>query len=92
MDKQQRMTKVIEEGSWSHHTYSQEEKEAFCSYVNFYLQDDPDLKSLLPIDPLSESFFDAVTSGILLCKMINKASPGIILEKAINKKLPLNIY
>jgi hypothetical protein len=44
MDKQQRMTKVIEEGSWSHHTYSHEEKEAFCSYVNFYLQDDPDLK------------------------------------------------
>jgi len=60
--------------------------------MNFYLKDDPDLKDVLPIDPKTETLFEAVGSGILLCKMINKACPGTILEKAINKKKPLNIY
>ena len=80
------MTKVIEAGSWSHHTYSHEEKEAFCNYVNYYLKDSEDLKSILPIDPSSENLFENVGNGILLCKMINHAVPGTILEKSINKK------
>lgn len=60
--------------------------------MNFYLKDDADLKDVLPIQPSSEAIFDVVGNGILLCKMINKACPGTILEKAINKKKPLNIY
>jgi hypothetical protein len=51
------LTKVQEEGSWSHHSYSFEEKEAFCNYVNFYLHDDKDLKNILPIDPKTENLF-----------------------------------
>ena len=90
-----KLTTIVDKNtvsSWSHHSYSHEEKEAFCLFINFYLKDDADLKDLLPIDPTGENLFEAISSGILLCKMINKAQPGTILEKAINKKLPLNIY
>jgi len=60
--------------------------------VNYFLKDEPDLKSILPIEPHSELLFDAVGNGILLCKMINHAVPGTILDKSINKKENMNIY
>ena len=71
--------------SWSTHTYSLEEREAFADWINTRLKDDPDCKNLLPITVDDESLFEKVSDGILLCKLINLSQPETIDERAINK-------
>ena len=44
------------------------------------------------MNPDDESLFDAISSGVLLCKMINKAIPDSLDERALNKKKSLNIF
>ncbi|CAH8381648.1 unnamed protein product [Eruca vesicaria subsp. sativa] len=73
-----------------HHAINESEKSSYVSHVNSYLRDDPFLKSYLPIDPATNSFFDLVKDGVLLCKLINLAVPGTIDERAINTKKILN--
>ncbi|KAM6127578.1 plastin-1 [Phoenicopterus ruber ruber] len=68
------------------HSYSEEEKVAFVNWINKALQDDPDCKHLLPMNPSDASLFKALADGILLCKMINFSQPDTIDERAINKK------
>ncbi|XP_068001320.1 plastin-1 isoform X2 [Melanerpes formicivorus] len=68
------------------HSYSEEEKVAFVNWINKALQDDPDCKHLLPMNPSDASLFKSLADGILLCKMINFSQPNTIDERAINKK------
>ncbi|NWX82053.1 PLSI protein, partial [Nothoprocta pentlandii] len=68
------------------HSYSEEEKVAFVNWINKALQDDPDCKHILPMDPSDGSLFKSLADGILLCKMINFSQPDTIDERAINKK------
>ncbi|XP_019359107.1 PREDICTED: plastin-1 [Gavialis gangeticus] len=68
------------------HSYSEEEKVAFVNWINKALQDDPDCKHLLPMNPSNESLFKSLADGILLCKMINLSQPDTIDERVINKK------
>ncbi|XP_026710999.1 plastin-1 isoform X3 [Athene cunicularia] len=68
------------------HSYSEEEKVAFVNWINKALQDDPDCKHLLPMNPSDASLFKSLADGILLCKMINFSQPDTIDERAINKK------
>lgn len=68
------------------HSHSDEEKVAFADWINYVLADDPDLKSILPINDKNDSLFEASKNGILLCKLINDAVPETIDERAINKK------
>ncbi|KAM6304802.1 plastin-1 [Aegotheles albertisi] len=68
------------------HSYSEEEKVAFVNWINKALQDDPDCKHLLPMNPSDASLFKTLADGILLCKMINFSQPDTIDERAINKK------
>ncbi|XP_064313749.1 plastin-1 [Phalacrocorax carbo] len=68
------------------HSYSEEEKVAFVNWINKALQDDPDCKHLLPMNPADASLFKSLADGILLCKMINFSQPDTIDERAINKK------
>ncbi|XP_015268956.1 PREDICTED: plastin-1 [Gekko japonicus] len=68
------------------HSYSEEEKVAFVNWINKALQDDPDCKHLLPMDPTDDSLFKSLADGILLCKMINLSQPDTIDERVINKK------
>ncbi|XP_009687268.1 plastin-1 [Struthio camelus] len=68
------------------HSYSEEEKVAFVNWINKALQDDPDCKHLLPMDPSDASLFKSLADGIILCKMINFSQPDTIDERAINKK------
>lgn len=68
------------------HSYSEEEKVAFVNWINKALQDDPDCKHLLPMNPSDASLFKCLADGILLCKMINFSQPDTIDERAINKK------
>ncbi|KRX08464.1 Calponin homology domain [Pseudocohnilembus persalinus] len=79
------------EGVQATHSYSQDELDAFCEHVNFYLEDDEHCKDYVPITDHSK-LFELVGDGILLCKLINKAQPGLIDTRAINLKKPLNIF
>lgn len=74
------------------HSFSDEEKEGFCEYINGSLSADPDLKGVLPINATSMDLFNACKDGILLCKLINFAVPGTIDERAINKGNKLNAF
>ncbi|CAB1352713.1 unnamed protein product [Coregonus sp. 'balchen'] len=49
------------------------------------LENDPDCKHALPMDPNSDSLFKALGDGIVLCKMINLSVPDTIDERTINK-------
>ncbi|KAK2495973.1 hypothetical protein MC885_011796, partial [Smutsia gigantea] len=68
------------------HSYSEEEKVAFVNWINKALEDDPDCKHLIPMNPSDGSLFKSLADGILLCKMINLSEPDTIDERAINKK------
>ncbi|XP_056395046.1 plastin-3 [Hyla sarda] len=68
------------------HSYSEEEKYAFVNWINKALENDPDCKHVLPMNPNTNDLFRAVADGIVLSKMINLSVPDTIDERAINKK------
>nr|BAE26890.1 unnamed protein product [Mus musculus] len=68
------------------HSYSEEEKYAFVNWINKALENDPDCRHVIPMNPNTDDLFKAVGDGIVLCKMINLSVPGTIDERAINKK------
>ncbi|XP_006731836.1 plastin-1 [Leptonychotes weddellii] len=49
------------------HSYAEEEKVAFVNWINKALEDDPDCKHLLPMNPNDGSLFKSLADGILLC-------------------------
>ncbi|VVA90804.1 unnamed protein product [Arabis nemorensis] len=74
-----------------HHAINESEKAFYVSHINNYLrEEDPLLKSYIPINPAMDALFDLVKDGVLLCKLINVAVPGTIDERAINTKKDLN--
>ncbi|XP_051791401.1 plastin-3 isoform X5 [Erpetoichthys calabaricus] len=68
------------------HSFSEEERYAFVNWINKALENDPDCKHVIPMNPNTDSLFKAVGDGIVLCKMINLSVPDTIDERAINKK------
>lgn len=48
------------------HSFAEEEKLAFVDWINFQLENDPDLKSLLPISEDGDALFEAVKDGLIL--------------------------
>ncbi|XP_073399565.1 plastin-3-like [Dendrobates tinctorius] len=64
----------------------EEEKYAFVNWINKALENDPDCKHVLPMNPNTNDLFRALADGIVLCKMINLSVPDTIDERAINKK------
>ncbi|OVA06582.1 Calponin homology domain [Macleaya cordata] len=72
------------------HTISETEKSCYVAHINSYLGEDSFLQKYLPLDPATNSLFDLVKDGVLLCKLINVAVPGTIDERAINTKSVLN--
>ncbi|XP_076774994.1 LOW QUALITY PROTEIN: plastin-3 [Arvicanthis niloticus] len=68
------------------HSYSEEEKYAFVNWINKALENDPDCRHAIPMNPNTDDLFKAVGDGIVLCKMINLSVPDTIDERAINKK------
>lgn len=73
-------------GAVGHHSYSQEEKEAFANHLNATLGHDEYLKEkgVLPIDPSSDALFRVIKDGIVMAKMINKAQAETIDERSLN--------
>ena len=76
----------------SKHTYAVEERECFSRVINLSLEKDEECKGLIPIDVDSDDLFKAVNNGILLCKLVNIATPGTVDERVINIKKNLNIF
>uniref|UniRef100_A0A286XFV9 Plastin-3 n=1 Tax=Cavia porcellus TaxID=10141 RepID=A0A286XFV9_CAVPO len=68
------------------HSYSEEEKYAFVNWINKALENDPDCRHVIPMNPNTDDLFKAVGDGIVLCKMVNLSVPDTIDERAINKK------
>lgn len=78
------MSEASSEGTT--HSVRQEEQAAFSNWINIKLENDPDLKHILPLDPNGDNLYEAIKDGILLCKIINFSCPDTIDERAINKK------
>ncbi|XP_077402601.1 plastin-3 isoform X2 [Vanacampus margaritifer] len=78
------MSELSSEGT--QHSFSKEERFAFAKWINSALENDPDCRHVLPMEPDTDSLFKTVGDGILLCKMINKSVPDTIDERTINKK------
>uniref|UniRef100_A0A672KU25 Plastin-3 n=1 Tax=Sinocyclocheilus grahami TaxID=75366 RepID=A0A672KU25_SINGR len=68
------------------HSFSEEERFAFVNWINTALEQDPDCKHVLPMNPNKDDLFKAVGDGVVLCKMINLSVPDTIDERTINKK------
>ena len=46
--------------------------------MNINLNGDPELEGVLPINPDDDSIYEAVSDGVLLCKLINNAVAAYI--------------
>ena len=82
----------VMKGEVGYHTYSDDEKAVFANIISNSLKGDPDIASLLPINPSNNELFSKCHTGVLLCKLINAAAPGTIFEKAINMRANINIF
>ncbi|CAE7935950.1 fimA, partial [Symbiodinium sp. KB8] len=73
-------------GAIGKHSYAVEEKDAYVEHINNTLKDDKYLTSngYLPIPHDDTSLFNAVSDGILLSQLINKAKKDTIDERAVN--------
>jgi len=81
---------VVKSETGATHSYSKEETSAFSDHINRLLANDEAVSSLLPLE--GEGIFRAVNDGILLSKLINKAVPDTVDERALNAGHDLNIY
>ena len=80
----------VQGASGGKHSFSEDEKQAFTEHLNNCLAGDPDLP-MLPLDPASMGLFSAMSTGILLCKLVNCAVPDTIDVRALNTKIR-NVY
>lgn len=48
------------------HTISDSEKKAYVDHINMYLEKDPVIQRVLPIDASTNQLFDIIKDGILL--------------------------
>jgi hypothetical protein len=64
------------------------EYQAFSTYINQKLGADPDVKRLLPLDPMTNDLLFNVSDGIILSKLGNMLFPDLI---DINQVLSLSI-
>lgn len=83
--------KVMDSSGDGFHSYDSGELKAFIEFINDSLKDDSDVKPQLPITD-HKTLVEASKDGVMLCKLINVVSHGVIDERAINKQQPLNIY
>lgn len=75
------------------HSVSEEEREAFASYINSVLSSDAFLNQRLPLDPTSPTeLFDKCSDGIIFAKLINLVEPDAIDERALNMKTKISKF
>ena len=74
--------------------YNVNEKECYCKMINKLLENDNELKNILPIEPESTEIFKKIKDGIILTKLVNLIYPDTIDERVIikdDKKSNLNL-
>ncbi|KAJ3026265.1 UNVERIFIED_CONTAM: hypothetical protein HDU68_005931 [Siphonaria sp. JEL0065] len=75
------------------HFTSETEIAAYVNWINTQLANDPDLIAQLPISLTKEnSLFEALSDGVILCKLVNNSVPGTIPEKQITKNAKTVIH
>ena len=90
-EKAKKIVKVEGAVEGVQHSFSEEEKAAFADWINFQLEEDEELKAVLPIAEEGNELFEKVKDGIMVCKLINTSVPNTVDERAINKT-KLNVY
>lgn len=60
--------------------------------INEYLNSDPDVKDIIPINVENDDLFHSMEDGIILCKLINLAVENTIDFRAVNMKKNMNVY
>lgn len=76
----------------AHHMVLFEEQKAFSDWINSNLSSSPDVGHLLPLQSDGSDLYTKIDDGIILCKMINLASPETIDDRAINKGKNISIF
>ncbi len=76
----------------SHHSYADEEKQAFALHINLCLGNVAMLARVLPLDVESDDLFTHVNDGLLLAHLINTAIPDTVDIRSMNTKANLNVY
>nr|CAX82387.1 Lymphocyte cytosolic protein 1 [Schistosoma japonicum] len=77
------------------HSVSKAEERGFTLWINKRLGHDTELQNeILPIDPsIDGQLYQRCKNGILLCKLVNVASPDTIDERSINRGAALkNVF
>ncbi|CAD5120679.1 DgyrCDS9242 [Dimorphilus gyrociliatus] len=74
------------------HTVKIEEQMAFSKWINSNLASDGDCRNILPLNAEGNDLYHKCSDGILLCKLINKAQPGTIDERVMNKGAKLSLF
>jgi len=69
------------------HSFATEECAALVDFINSKLAHDAALSYLLPMRELTE-LFSACADGVLLCRLVNVASPETVDERVINLRPP----
>ena len=59
--------------------YSVEERYAYANFINYIFKDDKN-NGLTPINAKDNSLFNALSNGILLCKLLNKIDSTLVPE------------
>jgi len=73
------------------HSVRVEEQLAFSDWINTNLGEDADLQHILPLADSGLSLYEAVTDGILLCKIVNHSCPDTVDERVMDMK-PNSVY
>ncbi|KAJ5068560.1 hypothetical protein M0811_02502 [Anaeramoeba ignava] len=82
--KQAAVIKIRGSTDGTEHSFADDEKVSFVSFINMALKNDKHVGSRLPINPDDMSIFEALKDGLILCKMINDAVPKTIDERVLN--------
>jgi hypothetical protein len=90
--KHSALIKVAGDAGSGERAYSQEEVQGFPDCINKSLEQDPDLKCLLPIDGLRDALFKAVHDGILLGKLCNLVFSDALNDRVIATSKKLNTF
>merc|ERR1719495_1058085 len=87
-----RNAEKIEGAMGAQHMVLNEEQAAFSDWINNNLRHDKDVSHLLPLNDSGSDLYSSMDDGILLCKMINLATPDTIDERVINKAKKISIF
>eukprot|EP01094_Clydonella_sp_ATCC50884_P011106 TRINITY_DN208_c0_g1_i1.p1 TRINITY_DN208_c0_g1~~TRINITY_DN208_c0_g1_i1.p1 ORF type:complete len:728 (-),score=370.10 TRINITY_DN208_c0_g1_i1:257-2440(-) len=73
------------------HHFSESERRGYVDFINQDLAKDPEVSSVLPINPDSDDVFDVISDGVLLARLMNNTFEGTIDDAKLCTK-PKNMF